>query len=45
MRSTSLRSLSVALLVDLLHLLQQLTHVEGVRRARRRLQELIYQLE
>lgn len=42
MKSTSLWSLSVALLVNLLHFLQQLTHVEGVRRPRRRLEELIY---
>lgn len=45
LRSTSLRGLSVALLVNLLHLLQQLAHVEGVRRARRRLEELIHQLK
>lgn len=42
---TSLRGLSETLLVNLLHLLQQLTHIECVLGARRRLQELVDQLE
>lgn len=45
MKSTSLWSLSVALLVNLLHFLQQLTHVKGLWRAWRFLKELINELE
>lgn len=41
---TPLRGLSVALLVDLLHLLQELAHVEAVRRPWGSLQELVHQL-
>lgn len=42
---TSLWSLPVALLINLLHLLQQLAHVEGLGRPRWGLHELIHQLE
>lgn len=45
MKCTSLRSLSVALLVNLLHFLQQLAHVKRVWGSWRRLKELIYELE
>lgn len=42
---TSLWSLSVGLLVNLLHFLQQLTHVKRVRGSWRRMKELIHQLQ
>lgn len=45
MTCTSLWSLSVTLLVNLLHFLQQLTHVERVWGSRGSLKELIYKLE
>lgn len=45
MKRTSLWSLSIALLVNLLHFLQQLPHVERVWRSRGRLKELIHELE
>lgn len=45
MKHTPLWSLSVALLVDLLHFLQQLSHVERVWGSRGSLKELIHQLE
>lgn len=45
MKCTSLWSLSVALLVNLLHFLQQLTHVKGVWGTWGCLEELIHKLE
>ncbi len=45
MKCTSLWSLSVALLVNLLHFLQQLAHIKCMWGSWRRLKELIHQLD